>query len=127
MTTLLILSINQRQITTLQQKELQCLVLAESGLAKGIWQLKNQPEFYTDSDFSGLAKNLKDWLINTTQGHTEALNDGHYKIIKEKNKNRLFSIGYLGDKPTSAAARKVLQLDYDIVADQFIKRLWQEL
>ncbi|MFH1429167.1 MAG: hypothetical protein ABIH39_05415 [Candidatus Margulisiibacteriota bacterium] len=123
----LLFTASRTQDAKFQHQQLQCMVLAESGLAIGLWRVKNEPGFHTDPNYSGSPENIKAWLINEAAGLTEPLSSGNYKIIKEAHRKRLFSIGYLGPSPAESTTRKVLQLDYDMVGDQLIKKQWQEL
>ncbi|MFC1478896.1 hypothetical protein ACFL57_05510 [Candidatus Margulisiibacteriota bacterium] len=120
-------TINRTKAAKTHYQQLQCLVLAESGLAIGLWRVKNEPGFHTDPDYSGNPQNIREWLINEANGLTEALSSGNYKIVKELHRKRLFSIGYLGSTPAEAMTRKVLQLDYDVVDGVLTKKQWQEL
>ena len=120
-------SIQHFKTVELQKNNLACLIIAESGLAKGVWLLKNNPNFSTDDDFSGSIKKEKQWLLEEAIGLTESINSGNYKIVKEKTKKRLFSIAYLGNSLEPSKARKIIQLNYNILDDNFICEQWQEL
>ena len=120
-------SIQQLKIAKSELLRVQTHVLAESGLAKGIWLVNNSKDFYTDDAYSGPKAGLKSWVVLTADGVAEAFNDGYFKIVKEKEQNRLFSIGYLGESIGNATARKVIQLDYDFVGEKFVRSKWKEL
>jgi len=117
----------QLQIAKLSSLQLQALVCAESGLAKGKLLIHSDPNYFTDVDYVGTTANIKIWAISNTQGHVEAINNGYFKVVKEQTKHRLFSIGYLGSSAETAAARKVLQLDYSISFGKVVSCQWQEL
>ncbi|MFC1596050.1 hypothetical protein ACFL4D_02050 [Candidatus Margulisiibacteriota bacterium] len=122
------ISAKHLQITKTAKQKLQGQIIAESGLAKGLWLIKNQSGFFTDPDYEGPTANTKSWLLSSTSGLTEANNNGHYKIVKEQTKNRLFCIGYLGDNPNNRPlARKVLQQNYTIAGGIIQKTNWQQL
>ena len=81
------------------------LWLAEAGLEKGKVEMVNAPAWYTDlphypeEDFN--------WLKLTALGKNEVLGDGNYKVVREKGKNVLYSIGF------ARKAIVVLKIEFD--------------
>ncbi|MEA3494034.1 MAG: pilus assembly PilX N-terminal domain-containing protein [Candidatus Margulisiibacteriota bacterium] len=73
----------------------QAFYLAEAGIEKGKAELSHNPGWYTDLPYY-LSDNDK-WLIGYAVGQQENLGEGAYKIVREKGKNRLYSIGYKGE------------------------------
>ncbi|MFA5928191.1 MAG: hypothetical protein WC838_02685 [Candidatus Margulisiibacteriota bacterium] len=127
LTSLLYLSINRYQIAQMEKLRVQSLILAESGLAKGLWQVKYQTNFHTDPSYAGTTANLKTWLIRTAVGQTEPLNNGYFKLIKETGRNRLFVIGFLGASPEANKAMRIIQQDYVPSMNSLSKTRWQEV
>lgn len=72
----------------------QAFCLAEAGLEKGKVELAHNPNWYTDLPYY-LADNTQ-WLINYATGQKTTLGQGSFKVVKEKGKNRLYSIGFKG-------------------------------
>lgn len=72
----------------------QAFHLAEAGLEKGKVELVHNPNWYTDLPY--YLEDNTGWLINYAHGEETALGEGSFKIVKERDKNRLYSIGLKG-------------------------------
>ena len=72
----------------------QAFHLAEAGLEKGKVELVHSPNWYTDLPYY-LADNVA-WLATYAVGQETDLGEGSFKIVREKDKNRLYSIGSKG-------------------------------
>ena len=77
----------------LLQRE-QAFYLAEAGLEKGKVELAHNPNWYTDLPYYP-ADNVT-WLKNYAVGQTINLGDGFFKVVREKDKDRLYAIGQKG-------------------------------
>jgi len=72
----------------------QAFYLAEAGLEKAKVELAQNPNWYTDLPY--YQKDNVAWLINQAVGQKINLGNGSFKVIQEKNKDRLYSIGFRG-------------------------------
>lgn len=72
----------------------QAFYLAEAGLEKGKVELIHNPNWYTDLPYY-LDDNAS-WLTKFAQGLEMSLGDGSFKIVREKGKHILYSIGVKG-------------------------------
>ena len=72
----------------------QAFHLAEAGLEKGKVELTHNPNWYTDLPY--YIQDSVNWLANYAVGEETSLGDGAFKLVREKGKNRLYSIGSKG-------------------------------
>lgn len=72
----------------------QAFYLAEAGLEKGKVELTHNPNWYTDLPYY-LKDNIA-WLTGYAVGQKVAFGEGSFKLIREKGKDRLYSIGQKG-------------------------------
>lgn len=72
----------------------QAFCLAEAGIEMGKVELARNPNWYTDMPYY-VAENV-DWLMNNAVGSKTTLEGGFFKIVREKGKNTLYSIGNKG-------------------------------
>jgi hypothetical protein len=68
--------------------------LAEAGLEKGKAALAGNINWYTDLPHT--PEDNAGWLLNNAVGETGPLGRGTYKVVREENRNRLYSIGRKG-------------------------------
>lgn len=68
--------------------------LAEAGLEKGKVSLAHNPNWFTDLPCYPDATTT--WLISQAVGEKTLLGEGSFKVIREKGKNILYSIGQKG-------------------------------
>ncbi len=80
--------------TTMAFTREQAFYLAEAGLAKGKVELAHNPDWYTDLPYY-LSDNTQ-WLIRYAAGERTDFGEGAYKIVREKGRDRLYSIGQKG-------------------------------
>lgn len=95
----------------------QAFYLAEAGLEKGKVELEHNPNWYTDLPYY-LADNSQ-WLIGYATGQKSNLGEGSYKVVREKGKNHLYSVGYKGKGIV------ILKLQFDSLPFKSIE--WSEL
>jgi hypothetical protein len=67
------------------------LWLAEGGLEKGKVEWIHNPSWY--SDLPHYPEDDPDWLICSSVGQKDYLGDGAFKVVREKGKNIIYSIG----------------------------------
>jgi Tfp pilus assembly protein PilX len=72
----------------------QAFHLAEAGLEKGKVELVHNPNWFTDLPYY-LQDNVA-WLTAYAVGQEADLGEGSFKVVREKGKNRLYSIGSKG-------------------------------
>lgn len=72
----------------------QAFYLAEAGLAKAKVELVHNPDWYTDLPYY-LSDNPQ-WLIRYAVGEETTFGEGAYKIVREKGKDQLYSVGQKG-------------------------------
>lgn len=95
----------------------QAFYLAEAGIEKGKVELAHNPNWYTDLPYY-LEDNVQ-WLITFAYGHETTLGEGSFKIVKEKDKDRLYSIGSKG--------KGIVVLKLTFSNPPFKGREWKEL
>lgn len=72
-------------------KSLQAFYLAEAGIEKAKYELSKNPDWYTDLPHS--PQDDVDWIKNSARGIIIAAPVGTFKIIREKDRERAYSIG----------------------------------
>lgn len=72
----------------------QAFHLAEAGLEKGKVELAHNPNWFTDLPYY-LQDNVA-WLTAYAVGQETDLGEGLFKVVREKDKSRLYSIGSKG-------------------------------
>lgn len=82
----------------------QAFWLAEAGLEMGKVELKHNPAWYTDLSH-GPTDDLK-WLKNSAVGKKQALGRGWYKMVRERDKQSIYSVGGQGK------ARVILKMGF---------------
>ena len=95
----------------------QAFWLAEAGLEKGKVELANNANWYTDQPYY-LSDNVQ-WLVNFAVGEQAAFGEGQFKIVREKGKNILYSIGSRGNGVV------ILKLEFS--NPPFTRLAWSEL
>jgi len=68
--------------------------LAEAGVAAAKARLHENPNWYTDLPHS--PPDDSDWAKAAAAGYTAALGDGYYKIIREKDRDLIYTVGFAG-------------------------------
>ncbi len=77
--------------------------LAEAGLAAGKTRLAHNPGWYTD--LSHYPEDDPRWVKEAAVGYCESLGEGSYKLVREKDQDRIYAVGRRG------RAAVVLKLD----------------
>jgi hypothetical protein len=95
---------NYGTAVNLQRRE-EAFWLAEAGLAAGRSRVKQNPDWFTD--LPHYPEDDSRWLKEGALGVVESLGDGEYKIVREKEQGRLYSVGRKGE------ARVVLKLEFE--------------
>ena len=72
----------------------QAFWLAEAGLEKGKVELKHNPAWYTD--LPHYPEDDVSWLKAGAVGQKERLGEGWFKVVREKDKDRFYSVGIKG-------------------------------
>lgn len=72
----------------------QAFCLAEAGLEKGKVELAHNPAWYTD--LPSYRNDDAAWLLNHALGQETQFGEGSIKVIREKGRNYLYSIGSKG-------------------------------
>ena len=91
--------------------------LAEAGMEKGKVEINYNPAWYTDLPYF-LEDNLE-WLKAGAVGERGSLGRGNFKVVREKDRSWLYSIGYKGK------AVVVLKINYSY--PPFKTLSWEEL
>jgi len=91
--------------------------LAEAGLEYAKTRLAKEPAWYTD--LSHLPLNDKNWLKNTAWGASPLIG---CKVVKEKNKNRIYAIGISSKSPKACV---IFYAEYSF--PPFKVKPWEEL
>lgn len=95
----------------------QAFYLAEAGIEKAKVELTHNPSWYTDMPYY-LSDNPH-WLIRYAIGEETNFGEGAYKIVREKGKHRLYSIGQKG--------QGVVILKLEFSGPPFTAGAWSEL
>ena len=109
-------------IMSLSISKAEAFYIAEAGIEKGKCEVVANPNFYTDLSGSG---NEILWLLNEAKGENFTLGEGRFKIVKEKDKKVLYSVGYLGDDMKKSRALSLMKAEYTFPPFKVIS--WQEL
>ena len=72
----------------------QAFSLAEAGIEKGKTKLAQNPNWYTDLPY--YQEDNPDWIMEQAAGEQFSLGEGSFKLVREKDKNRLYSFGRKG-------------------------------
>jgi hypothetical protein len=106
--------LTDQKIANLNLRAQEAFYLAEAGIERGKWELKQDYTWYTDLPHS--PSDDKVWLMRDAIGHyppeDEVLGEGKFKTIKERGKNILYSVGYLGDNVSNSVARCIIKVEY---------------
>jgi hypothetical protein len=95
----------------------QAFYLAEAGLEKGKVELTHNPNWHTDLPYY-ISDNIQ-WLITYASGDKNDLGEGSFKVVREKGKNRLYSIGIKG--------KGIVVLKLEFSSPPFKSLKWKEL
>lgn len=114
-------TLNVINITQSKLKETKSFYFAESGIELAKSKIFLDNNWYTED--KAVLEN-KTYLILSTTGQIIMFESGGCKIIREKNKNVLYSIGFLGNDITKSKAYSFQKITFAIP----IKTLkWEEL
>jgi hypothetical protein len=101
--------------------------LAEGGLEFAKTKLADEPNWYTDLPHSP-AQDIE-WCKNQAFGYFNpqvlGISKGSFKIVKEKDKNRIYALGFSGTTPEKSSACVVLYMEYTPPTLKII--YWEEL
>ena len=114
--TLMIVNNQERSINNYYERS-QAFYSAQAGLEQAKSLISHNQNWYTDLKYVGSNKNT--WLKNLAIGEKTNLQRSNYKIIREKDKNELYSIG------STKKATVLLKLDFVIFPFRSIN--WEEL
>jgi len=95
----------------------QAFHLAEAGLEKGKVELVHNPNWYTDLPHH--PKDDAEWLAAKAVGQETPLGEGFFKIVREKGRQRLYSVGVRG--------RGTVILKLDFSTPPFKTLAWKEI
>ena len=107
---------NHATVSSLVARE-QAFWLAEAGLAAGKVELVRNAGWYTD--LSHFPEDDVSWLREAAVGRREMLGEGSYKVVREKDKDRLYSLGFKG--------KAVVILKREFTTSPFRSLLWKEI
>jgi hypothetical protein len=129
LTTLLI---SELKTNKMQKEKNYVFFLAQAGIEKAKWQIINNPSWEgTDEPYEGTEKDRKLWLIRNQReggstGLIESLGDGFYKIVKEKEINSIYSVGFLGSDPISSSSLTIIKIDFE-TSPEFKVLIWSQV
>ncbi len=95
----------------------QAFHLAEAGLEKGKVELTHNPNWHTDLPY--YTEDSVDWLMNYAVGQETTLGEGVFKLVRERDKNRLYSIGSKG--------KGIVMLKLRFTTNPFQGLEWEEI
>ena len=95
----------------------QAFYLAQAGLEQAKVKLVKNQNWFTDLPHQ--PKDSSGWLINQAVGQKYNFGQGYFKVVREKDKNRFYSVGYRG--------KGVVVLKLEFTSSPFKTTLWSEL
>jgi hypothetical protein len=106
------LTLQQKQLMTLERRQIMLRYLAEAGLAQGHY-FEQTPGWSTDAQGPPLSQ-LKTWLLTPelsggSRGYVRPLTTGGFKVVKIAGQSSLYSIGFIGDDPVQAKYKLVIK------------------
>lgn len=105
------LCIISSQISDGKLKALKTFCLAEAGIEEAKLKIKKDNLWFTDN--IKISSN-KGFLISSTKGEIFFLKDGGYKIIKDKNRNIIYSVGFLGNEIIDSTSYSFIKIKYEL-------------
>lgn len=95
----------------------QAFCLAEAGMEKAKVTLTDNPGWYTDLPY--YLEDNAEWLTKDAAGEKIFLAEGYFKIVRERDKNRIYSVGCRG--------KAVVILKLAFTNPPFVSQGWKEL
>lgn len=89
------LALSHLKLNQANLDQIKAFYLAESGLAFAQVKLTSEESWSTDS--AHYPSDDLVWLEKTARGMIESCGEGYFKVIKEEEKSRIYSIGVVGD------------------------------
>ena len=113
--------ISNAELCRLKLEQIQAFYLSESGVEHGKSKIASSSDWFTDENPVSLNKA---YLLFACTGERYVFGSGGYKIIRPKNKNELYSIGFLGDDITKSRAFSFQRIEFEL---PYRQNKWQEL
>ncbi|MCX5749616.1 MAG: hypothetical protein NTZ10_05180 [Candidatus Saganbacteria bacterium] len=95
--------------------------LSEAGIETAKSRIASSEGWATDEPH---AENDKKWLLASSKGEISLFGEGGFKIVKEKNKNVIYSVGFIGSDILKSRYYSFQRLDYEL---PFKQKHWEEL
>jgi Tfp pilus assembly protein PilX len=96
--------INERRMVNLFIEKEKAFYLAEAGIEDAKSILVQSPNWFTDAPH--LVADDAKWLMDKATGEIRLINGGSYKMVRESNKNIIYSVG------TFKHGKSVLRVKY---------------
>lgn len=95
--------------------------LAEAGIEAAKSQIVSNEAWVTDEPH---AENDKKWLLCSAKGETSLFGEGGFKIVKERMKNLVYSVGYIGPDILKSRYYSFQKMEFEL---PFKQKKWEEL
>jgi len=93
--------------------------LSESGIETAKTLINQNPSWVTDIPHTDYDKQ---WLLSYATGQIYYFGDGGFKIIKEQNKQSVYSIGFLGSDISKSRSYSFQRISYTV---PFVQTKWE--
>jgi len=101
--------------------EAKTFYLSEAGIETAKSRLAFDEAWSTDSAHSA---DDKKWLISAAKGEVYLFGDGGFKVVKEKNKPIVYSVGFAGPDIMKSRYYSFQKMEYEL---PFKQKKWEEL
>lgn len=108
-------AISDARLSRLKLDQTKVFYLAEGGIEHGKSKIAADPYWFTDDMAISKDKTL---LLSVCAGNKYSLGDGGYKIVRAKNKNELYSIGFLGTDIAKSRAFAFQKIEFELPIKQ---------
>lgn len=108
-------AISDARLSRIKTDQAKVFYLSESGIEHGKSKLAADPCWFTDDMAVGKDKTL---LLSVCAGNKYVLGDGGYKIVRAKNKNELYSVGFLGTDISKSRAFAFQKIEFELPVKQ---------
>ncbi|MFA5105048.1 MAG: hypothetical protein WC527_07740 [Candidatus Margulisiibacteriota bacterium] len=98
-------------LVRMKTQELKTFYLAESGLEHGKNLIVSNNSWFTEN---APVTDSKNRLLTASSGEIYLFGQGGYKIIREKGKNCLYSIGFIGTDIIKSPAFSFQRIDFEL-------------
>jgi|GEM_PF-753766 len=111
------------RMSALERSGIKAFYAAEAGVEWAKSKLHSNPNWFTDLPHS--PQDDKAWLLNDSNGFVLSTGDACFKVIRENNRDFIYSIGYIGDNIEKSGAISIIKLKFE--NPPFKSMSWEEI